>query len=237
MFFTLALGAGFCISSVSCKKNSTVTTTSADTVTTDDAADALTEAVTPESGGMVAQTSTATVVISTGSFDCGATTDSSFSGQNISGAAVSYNYSFSSSRTLTCNEGIPQQFAYNFLGSSSYSATRISSADSSQGQFTVTGLQPASSQYTFNETYVRKGSENSKVGNQIGFTSTISISVTSLVVDKDNQQILSGTASVSISGATTAGKSFTYTGTLTFNGNEQATLTLGDNNTYSIVWS
>jgi hypothetical protein len=220
---------------VSCKKDSTAS--SSTTVTTDDAADAVTEAVTPESAGVVAQTQTATVVISTGSFECGVESDTSFSGQNTAGAAITYSYLFSLNRLLTCNTGIPQQFAFAYSGKTSYDAPRISSDDSAQAQFTVTGLQPSASQYVFNQTYTRKGSETSKVGNQLGFTSTITIQTSNLTVDKSTQQILSGSATVSISGATTSGKAFSYTGTLTFNGNKQATLVLGNSNTYNIIWS
>jgi hypothetical protein len=237
LIFALTFLTGMTIATVSCKKSSSSTSSATDTVSTDDAANAVTEAVTPESAGMVTQTQTATVVVSTGSFNCGVTTDSSFAGASISGAAITYAYSFSSSRMLTCNNDVPQEFAYQFTGSSSYAAPRITSNDSSAGQFTITGLQPAATQYTFNETYIRKGSETSLVGNQLSFTSTITIQASNLIVDKSTQQILSGSATVSISGSTSGGKSFSYSGTLTFNGSQTATLVLGDGNTYSITWS
>lgn len=237
LIFALTLLTGMTIATGSCKKSSSPASSATDTVSTDDAANAVTEAVTPESAGMVTQTQTATVVVSTGNFNCGVTTDSSFSGASVSGAAVTYAYSFSSSRMLTFNNDVPQEFAYQFAGSSSYTAPRISSNDSSAGQFTITGLQPAATQYTFNETYIRKGSETSLVGNQLAFASTITIQASNLIVDKSTQQIVSGTATVSISGSTSGGKSFSYTGTLTFNGSQTATLVLGDGNTYSISWS
>jgi hypothetical protein len=237
LIFALTLLTGMTIATASCKKSSSSTSSTTDTVSTDVAANAVTEAVTPASAGIVTQTQTATVVVSTGDFECGVTTDSSFAGSNAAGAAITYSYAFNSSRTLTCDNGIPQQFAYQFTGSSAYTAPRISSDDSSAGQFTITGLQPAATQYTFNETYIRKGSENSLVGNQMSFTSTITIQASNLIVDKSTQQILSGTAAVSISGSTSGGKSFSYSGTLTFNGSQTATLVLGSGNTYSITWS
>lgn len=219
----------------SCKKDSTSGTTT--TVSPDDAADAITEAIVPESAGMVAQTQTATVIIITGNYDCGIEKDTAFSGANVSGAAVTYNYAFRSTRLLSCNNGIPASFAYTASGSSSYDAPRVSSADSTSAQFSVTGLQPSASQYVFTQTYIRNGSENSKVRNKIGFTSNITIKTTNLTVDKNSGLILSGAASVSISGSATNGKSFSYSGTLTFSGNKQATLDLGNGNTYTISWS
>jgi hypothetical protein len=244
---TLLLIASLAVIIPSCKKDSSGSTTSA-TVGVDDAADAVTQAVTPESAGMVSQTEAAVVVLnnsgsspvapsSTVLTACGMTTDTVFAGSNASGAAITYSYSYSSSRVLSCNNDIPQQFAYEFAGKWSYDAPRISSDDSASAQLTITGLQTDVSQYTFNGAYVRNGSETSKIGNKLSFSSSITLNVTSLVIDKSTDEILSGSADVTISGATSGGESFSYSGTLTFLGNKQATLVLGSGNTYSITWS
>ena len=222
------------LAAAACKKDNNNSSTA---VTADDAADAITQTVTPESAGLVAQTQTATVIVSTGSYDCGIEKDTAFTGTNVSGAAITYSYAFASSRLLTCGNGIPQSFAWNFQGKTSYDAPRISSGDSSKAQFTITGLQPSASQYVFNQSYIRYGSEISKVRNKTSFTSTITIKTTNLTVDKASSSIVSGTASVSISGSTSSGRSFSYSGTITFLGNKQATLDLGNGNKYSITWS
>jgi hypothetical protein len=231
--FVLLLTGGLVLAGASCKKDSS----NDGTVTVDDAADVITQAVAPESAGLVAQTSTATVIVTTGNYNCGIEKDTMVSGQNATGAAVTYNYSFSSSRLLSCNNGIPQSFAWNFTGKTSYDAPHISSADNTDAQFTITGLQPSATRYVFNQSYVRNGSETSKVRNKNSFTSNITIKTTDLAVDKNSGLIVSGTASVSLSGSTTNGKSFNYSGTLTFLGNKQATLDLGNGNKYSITWS
>lgn len=220
----------------SCKKDS-ASSAAATTVTVDVAADAVTEAITPESAGMVMQTETAVVIVNDNDLSCGVESDTSFSGTNVQGAAVTYSYALSSNRLLTCNNSVPSSFQFNFLGKSAYDTPRISSNDSSNAQFTVTGLEPGASQFLLNEKYVRNGSEASNVGNKASFSSTIIIQSSNIVVDKSTQQIVSGSASVNISGATSDGKSFSYSGTITFLGNKQATLVLGDGNSYSIVWS
>jgi hypothetical protein len=61
--------------------------------------------------------------------------------------------------------------------------------------------------------------------------------VTEAVTPESADQILSGTATVSISGSTSGGKSFSYSGTLTFNGSQTATPVFGNGNSYSISWS
>ena len=156
---------------------------------------------------------------------------------NAAGAAITYSYAYSSNRLLTCNVGVPSTFQFNFTGKNSYSAAYISSDDSAQGNFNVTGLNPGATQYVFNASYIRNGSETSKVRNQYTFTSNINIQSTDLTIDKSTQQIVSGTATVSISGAASNGKSFSYSGTITFSGGKQALLVLGNGNTYTITWS
>ncbi|MDR3716039.1 MAG: hypothetical protein P4L51_24810 [Puia sp.] len=244
---TLLLIASLFVALSSCKKDSPGSTTSS-TVGVDDAADAVIQAVTPESAGMVSQTETAALVLNNSAITtitssstvvsaCGITADTVFAGSNASGAAITYSYSYGSSRILSCKNDIPQQFEYGYTGKWSYDAPRISSNDSANAQLTITGLPADSSQYTFNGSYVRNGSETSKIGNKLSFASTITLNVTNLGIDKNTDEILSGTASVTINGSTSGGKSFSYSGTLTFLGNKQATLVLGSGNTYSITWS
>src|SRR5882724_7101911 len=88
----LLITASLALTISSCKKDNTG---SSDTVTVDDAADAVTEAVTPESAGMVAQTETSVTIMTSESLSCGAESDTSISGHNAEGAAVTYNYALS----------------------------------------------------------------------------------------------------------------------------------------------
>jgi hypothetical protein len=227
------------LATFACKKSNSTSGSSSttDTVTTDDAANAVTDAVSVESAGMVAQTQTTVVIINEDDLACGVQNDTAFSGQNVAGAAITYNYAYNSSRLLTCNVGVPSTFQFNFSGKNSYSAAYIASNDSATGNFNVTGLSPGATQYVFNASYIRSGSETSKVRNQYTFTSNINIQSTNLTIDKSTQQIVSGTGTVSISGAASNGKAFSYSGTITFSGGKQATLVLGNGNTYQITWS
>lgn len=237
LFFILLLIAAS-MATFSCKKtNSSSGSSATDSVTTDDAANAVTNAVSPESAGLVAQTQTTVVIINTNDLACGEMKDTSIAGQSASGAAITYSYSYNSSRMLTCNNGLPSSFQFNFSGKNSYSSTYIASSDSANGEFTVTGLNAGASQYVFNASYIRNGDETSTARNHLTFTSTISIQSTDLTIDKSTQQIVSGTATVSISGEASNGRSFSYTGTITFLGNKQATLVLGNGNNYTIAWS
>ncbi len=215
----------------SCNKNSDSTSPASTTVSTDDAAEAITDAVTPASGGMVSQVDNSVAITANYQLPCGQNFDSSITATNPSSSVITYSFNLAWGWLLKCS---PAEFDFSFKGSSKYDAPKMSSNDSSIGSMTITGLE--SSSYIINTSYLRNGSQQSKVLNKNSFTSNITITSEDITVDKVSKEITSGTASVSISGASTSGKSFNYSGTITFTGSRAATLILGNGNTYSISW-
>lgn len=111
----------------------------------------------------------------------------------------------------------------------------MASQDGAAHSFTLSGLNPGSSTYTYNGTYTRQGSQQSKIRNQTAFSSTLQITASNVTLSKSTQEITGGTATVTVSGASTAGNSFSYPGQIVFHGNRSATLTL-NGNTYPIQW-
>ena len=235
LLFTVLIAAGLTFSAASCKKDSTGT--SAETVTEADAAELTTDAITPETGGMTAQLSSSTTIEKTVALSCGVSKDSTIIKSSAAGASPSYSYNLNWNYMLTCNGIIPSQLAFNFTGSGSYDGVRLSSKDNSQGSFTLTGLPPTSSQYLFSSTYTRAGTTTSKIARQYTFTSNIKITSSNIAVDKTTQQIVSGTAAVTIAATSTSGKTFNFNGTVTFLGNKKATIVLNSGVTYNIQWS
>ena len=86
-----------------------------------------------------------------------------------------------------------------------------------------------------NGAYTRNGSQESKIGQQNSFTSTLTITASNLLVDKSTQEINGGTASFTLEGSGSGGTNITYTGSIVFNGNQSATLTL-NGNSYPLNW-
>ncbi|HWB24999.1 MAG TPA: hypothetical protein VG738_05945 [Chitinophagaceae bacterium] len=230
-----ALGFFALIFTTSCNKDASSGSSSTNTtVTEQDAADAITEAVTPESAGLSAQVNDATVIATSNAFTCGTSYDSSIARSSASGAAISYSFTLAWNWKLSCTS--PANFTASFNGHTTYDAPRISSNDSSNGSFVITGLAPADNAYTFNSTYVRNGSEQSKVNNKNSFTSKITITSSNITVDKVTQEITGGTAAATISGESSSGKSFSFSGNITFNGNKKATLQITGGASYNISW-
>lgn len=232
--FAAIIALAVCVAS-SCKKDASSGSPSSNvTVTEQDAADAITDAVTPESAGMSAQVEDATVMASSNIYPCGISFDSSILRSSASGASVSYSFSLAWNWKLSCAN--PANFTASFTGHTTYDAPRISSDDSSSGSFVITGLAPADDAYTFKSSYVRNGSEQSKVNNKNSFTSKITITSTDIKVNKVTRQIISGTAAVTITGASSSGKSFSFSGTITFTGSKTATLSISGGGSYQVTW-
>lgn len=225
--FALAL-----FSLIACKKETDQT---AAAVTEEEAVEAISLAVSGESGGMAVQTETAASIAGNSVQECGVSTDTMISRSGNS-AGISFEYGALITRTLSCNNNIPQQLVLGYTGANTYSTLRMSSADSSMATLTLEGVLPESASYVINETYLRKGTQQSKVWLQRAFSSTLEITAAAITVNKTTLKIVSGTATVSFTGSVTGGKTVSYGGSLQFLGNNRATLQLNNGNSYLLEW-
>lgn len=221
----------------SCKKDDDNSTTA---VSEADVAEAVSQAVYNQGGGMVVQ-GTAAAEYSTDlmnsrkgakvSDQCGILHDTI-----VALSTENYGYNFHWNWLLTCKEMVPQTFEFNYAGKTSYETVRMSSSDSAKATITVTGLGADSAYYLFNQTYTRNGHQNSKVNQKRSFSSLISIVSSDLKISKSTLKILSGTGTVTVNGEGSGGKSFSYKGTISFLGNEKATLVITNGGTYNLIW-
>lgn len=122
-------------------------------------------------------------------------------------------------------------FTYDMKGT--YDTPRLSSTDSSDASWTVTGLLPADTSLVINGTYERNGSQASKIGQKRSFSSKVVIGLKDMTVGKVSKRITGGTADCTVSGSSSDGKSFSYVGSVLFHGNQKATLTL-NGSTYEL---
>jgi hypothetical protein len=156
---------------------------------------------------------------------------------DYNGNFVQADYSYAWDFTLTCNAfSIPQSTEFNSSGNGNYTTPKLSSNDSSSLNSTVTGLQPTASEFVFNGTFERIGTQEYS-SNFINKTlaSEFKATISSITVSKSDYQITSGMASFTLTG-TSNGTPFSYSGSITFNGNNTATLTINGNN-YDIDWN
>ena len=244
--FRLSIIALIMLGALSCKKDST---SASATVTSDQAADMTASALASNSGGVASMTDAVSInaqgLTSTGSQtinslgvnehhqECGTTlTDSAtFSGSNNS---VTYDYFVKYSHTLNCNaNNLPDNIVNALTYHGTFDGPRISTTATGTANATIAGLTQTATNYVINGEYKRVGSFISKVGNKATGNSNIDVVVTNLTLAKPSRAIVSGTATVTVTGV--AGThNYSFTGTLTFNGGSTATLAITGGSTYVI---
>lgn len=156
---------------------------------------------------------------------CGITFDSTVT-HNINEPRVTASYTSSWNWMVNCNNlNLPTSLDFSRMANGEYETTRMRSNDHATGNWKVSNLLTGTS-YTLSGAYTREGSQVSKVRNQNSFTSLVNITITSLNVNKNTLRIESGTATFTLTGSGTGGNQFSYEGTIIFNGNGAATVTI-----------
>jgi len=210
-------------------KNDDSSTNPEDTVslTVDDAADAFASALggSAGTGGLTAQLEEAAAIAGGGSLGktgqaYGILFDTTITRQRV--GTYSYSYTFHYSFGIAN----ANQFDFSYTMKGTYETPRMTSSDSAAATLQVSNLLTGQA-YSVTGIYNRYGTQVSKVRNWARFSSTITFSFTALEVDKATKRISGGTATLSMSGQTEAGRIFAYTATVTFLGNHQATLIIG----------
>jgi len=157
---------------------------------------------------------------------CGTTLADSVS-HSGSNSSVTFSFFIKYLRTLNCNASSqPDNLVNAITFHGSYDGPRITSTDAGTANFIIAGLTTNATNYVINGEYIRKGSFTSKVDTKATGTSSVDIKVTNLMLSKPGRAIVSGTATITISGTSAKG-SFSYTGTITFTGGSTANLTVG----------
>lgn len=202
--------------------------------------DAVSNSLSKDTNGMAKSMSTAVdytedenLDTTTPNLNCGQLYTDSYA-ENYSSTNYTYNYSASCNYQLSCTtDGAAQSLSYNVNRAGDYDTPRMSSNDNAEAQWTISNLEAANTTTLFNGSYVRTGTQVSKVRNQNTFSSTLTYSLSNIAVNKTTHQIASGTAAVAFTGVSSTGNQYTYNGTITFNGDSTATLII-NGNSYTI---
>lgn len=234
----------------SCKKDNS--TSSNSSVTTDQAADIAAGSLAENSNGFASVTDdiavnaqgissvnsnvTVNSTQATASVhqQCGTTVTDSLT-RNITADSVTINYLFKYSHTLNCNaNNEPDNMMDSLTYSGSFDGPRLSSTNSGSAKAKIAGLTSAATHFVVNGEFKRDGSFQSKVGNKASGNSHIDIVGTNIILSKPGRKIIGGTATITITGTGPKGNSFNYTGTIVFNGDNTATLTITGGASYTI---
>ena len=164
---------------------------------------------------------------------CGMSGDSSLT-YSINQLNLQASYTINWSWALVCQGFIPNILEFNRTTAGTYETNRLKSDDSAESDWDISNLVTGTD-YKLNGVYTREGSQESKIGQQNSFTSTLTVTATDILIDKATQVIDGGTAAFTLSASGSGGANVSYTGTIVFNGNQSGTLTI-NGTSYPINW-
>jgi hypothetical protein len=165
---------------------------------------------------------------------CGSAKTDSVTRTNTQGATTTYNYNAKYLYTLLCNSSNQPD---TLTGVVSYAtivnSPRLSSNNSGSTNFIVSKLNVDSNAYSISGEYKTSGSFQSKVDTAYAGSNNVDIVLNNLSVTKYYRMISSGSAIFNLTGTVPKNGNFSYTGTIVFNNNNTANVTL--NGTVYIV--
>jgi hypothetical protein len=156
---------------------------------------------------------------------CGTVKNDTISRES-SGSTYSYSYHLTYNFMVNCNNNVPDSLSSSLIYTGSFSGPNLSSTNSGSTIFSVDSLAPADTAYLINGEYKQAGSFQSKVDTSNHGNNNVDIVVKGLTVNKHNRTIDGGSATISITGDVPKKGSFSFTGTIVFNNNSTATLTI-----------
>lgn len=217
----------------SCKKDDSGTPTTtpvAQSVNETEAAELVKNVLSGNSGGFATQATFAATIAAT--LPCNQQQSSSYKGKSGAGAKTTFDYELQWAQKTTCASLLPSSYEADFQGKTNYTSDKISSTDNTTAHFALAGMGLTDAEYVINESYQRSGTQTVNIDKQQSISSTVSVSGTNIKVNKMTRKITSGTATVSISGMND-GKAFNYNATVTFTGNNQATISFNGGGTHT----
>ena len=165
---------------------------------------------------------------------CGFTNDTIVT-KSVSGTDFNWSRTANWNWVVNCDSNN----AYNNVvftesGSSTFEGPRLAWTATHGGSFTVSNLLVSEANYIVNGNMTRNasGTITSRRRSE-NYSSTVVHNWTNINVNKDSRSIVSGTGTVNYSGSI-AGNTITRTGTIVYNGNGTATLTLDNGNVFTI---
>ena len=157
---------------------------------------------------------------------CGVSYDTIIN-RSFSGTYLTFNDTLQYGYSVSCtNVGVPSTLTYTVNARGSRSGNRLTSQGTSVGALSAAGFEVSKSSYSVNGTFNRTHAVTQKNGAQKTFNSQLETTLSNLSVNKSTKVIQGGTASITASGTSSSGGSYTYTALVVFNGDGTADVTI-----------
>lgn len=206
-------------------------------LTSDEAADMVATSISLSAGGMTTMLEEVSVTTSANAggrvSECGYSEQMDISKSSPEGASVSYDYTYHYDFAIVCAQAIPSSMIVNVDYEGWLNGPRLSTENDGSANLSVEALDASYSSFAVNGSYSRSGSFVSKVQNQNSSTSTITLMLDDIGIEKEGSHISGGSASVTINGTVSGKGEFSFVGSIVFNGNGLAEFDI-DGTKYSI---
>lgn len=214
---------------IACNKNDLQTDATAN-VSAADAADMVGASLSVNSNGLASISNDVTIKSKwfvDNHLTCGATKSDTLTKNSPQGAPVTYSYGLGYTYTLNCNaSNMPDNITGKVNFSGGHSGPHFSSTNTGNLIFRVAGLTPTATNYVLNATFIQSGSFISKKDTTNHGNENLSVVIQNLRFNKPVPTIAGGTATFTLNGAVPKKGAFSYAGTLVFNGDGTAKLTV-----------
>ncbi|MHB9141625.1 MAG: hypothetical protein ACYC25_07115 [Paludibacter sp.] len=158
--------------------------------------------------------------------------DTTYTASSKPGAIITYSLTATYGYQFTVNlKGQITSASENYTYSGSYDAPRLASTHNGSGTLALTNMN--TSICTVNGTFIRIASTETKGASPKSSNSETHLNLTDIMVNKSTATIQSGSATLTITGSVPNKGDFSYTGSITFNGDNMATLVIKDT-TYTV---
>lgn len=196
-------------------------------ITNSEAAEIIEDAVANRTAGFTMPAVDAAQILETYLSTCNVPGDTSVN-RSKSGTAASYDYIFSMEWLVICsNLGVPQSAAFDIMGNGDFSSPHWSGTDATVGDLTFTGLSPQELDYIINGSYDLTGNLTGSLRRvSPSIDCLVALDLANLTMDKSTYKITGGSGLATVTASTANGQSKMLIGTIVFNGNGSATVTV-----------
>ncbi|MGB6151829.1 MAG: hypothetical protein WBG48_07550 [Pricia sp.] len=207
-------------------------------VTEEEALEMVQTSLTSEAYGMPIQATDAATLDSDSTaktmYECGVLNSISMTRNSAENAAIKFTHSIDYLFSLVCDGDKPKAFAIEFEGNGTYSSPRMDSDDIVTYEAVLSNIAESGSTYAYTGSFTREGTQTTRIaGRTRNFDSTLSIESSGVSIDKETRKILEGSSTFSLTGTLSTGETFSYIGTVTYEGNGAATVVM-NGNTYQV---
>ena len=162
---------------------------------------------------------------------CGSSRDTT-----ISRSTSNWNRTLNWNRKVNCDaNNVYSNVVFTRNGTATYNGTRLAMNATLTGSATATQLDASFDNYLMNGSFNRQASATYTGPRRTkSYTTDITHTWVDVELEKGTRQIVGGTGAISISGTVDNGNSFSRTGSIVYNGDGTATLTMTNGNIYTI---